>query len=73
MGKGKKPATIAQMSLVINGKIFPLTVSEEREFKTGSRGWYVFGKATVGDIGIQFGGNAVIIGSKPKAPAEVTA
>lgn len=38
---------------------------KEKEFSTGSRGFYAYGKITIGGKQYQVGGNFVEIGSKP--------
>lgn len=42
-----------------------LTVSPERTFKTGSRGYNVSTKLVVNGVRYQFSGNMIEIGSKP--------
>lgn len=50
------------------GKVFFNEIVKHKDFKTGSKGYYVSGKATNPDSGskYQIGCNIILIGSKPK-------
>lgn len=39
-----------------------------REFSSGSKGWYVTGKAVIDGAKCQVGCNIIVIGSKPSKP-----
>jgi hypothetical protein len=49
-----------------SGQDESVLTAREKEFKTGSSGFFVFGKAMVDGKRCQFSGYAVIIGSKPE-------
>jgi hypothetical protein len=63
-----KPVTV-----IIGGNTL---TAEVKEFKTGSLGWYLNGKATiqVGDVpvAVQIGLNLTVVGSKPTEGAAET-
>jgi hypothetical protein len=48
-----------------DGERYPITL-RPKTFKTGSQGYYAWGKITVDGIPHQLSGNIVRIGSKPK-------
>ena len=59
------------MVMTVDGKQSVVT-AKPKDFKTGSRGYFVFGKVMVGDKRYQMSGNLVEIGSKPKANKDET-
>ncbi len=50
----------------VDGKAVGILVPEEKEFRTGSKGYFAQGKVAVGGKRYQVSCNLVEIGSKPK-------
>ena len=53
------------LSLVANGEPVMVDACDERTFASGSRGYFLGGKATIGGKRYQVTANIVEIGSKP--------
>jgi hypothetical protein len=53
-----------------NGQVVGMLMAEEKNFKTGSRGFFGMGKIAIGEKRYQVQVQLVEIGSKPKADAE---
>lgn len=54
-----------EIEINVDGKTYPLSCGDEREFKSGSRGFWVNGKAKIDGKKYNLSFGLVEIGSKP--------